>query len=81
MCEHTLEPLIYIGPREGKPRAEWILRSAAEILKLLVCDMAMGSGAFLVQTVRYLSERLVEAWEQAEKDLATARGKAVLITA
>lgn len=26
-------------------------------------DMAMGSGAFLVQAVRYMSERLVEAWE------------------
>ena len=25
--------------------------------------MAMGSGAFLVQVVRYLSERLVESWE------------------
>jgi len=25
--------------------------------------MAMGSGAFLVQDCRYLSERLVEAWE------------------
>ncbi len=80
IVEHTLEPLIYIGPREGKPRSEWILRSPAEILKLLVCDMAMGSGAFLVQTVRYLSERLIEAWEQAEMGLALSNGKAVLMT-
>ena len=29
--------------------------------------MACGSGAFLVQACRYLSERLVEAWEDAEK--------------
>lgn len=29
--------------------------------------MAMGSGAFLVQTCRYLAERLVEAWENSEK--------------
>jgi hypothetical protein len=29
--------------------------------------MTMGSGAFLVQTCRYLAERLVEAWENAEK--------------
>src|SRR5271166_2498986 len=29
--------------------------------------MACGSGAFLVQADRYLSERLVEAWEDAEK--------------
>ena len=27
----------------------------------------MGSGAFLVQACRYLAERLVEAWENAEK--------------
>ena len=31
--------------------------------------MAMGSGAFLVQTCRYLSEKLVEAWENAEHAL------------
>lgn len=29
--------------------------------------MAMGSGAFLVQACRYLSERLVESWENMEK--------------
>jgi hypothetical protein len=29
--------------------------------------MACGSGAFLVQACRYLSERLVESWEDAEK--------------
>ena len=29
--------------------------------------MACGSGAFLVQACRYMSERLVEAWEDAEK--------------
>jgi hypothetical protein len=29
--------------------------------------MACGSGAFLVQACRSLSERLVEAWEDAEK--------------
>src|SRR5947199_10591531 len=29
--------------------------------------MATGSGAFLVQACRYLSERLLEAWEKAER--------------
>ncbi len=29
--------------------------------------MAMGSGAFLVQVCRYLADRLVEAWENEEK--------------
>jgi hypothetical protein len=67
IVQYTLEPLVYIGPAEGKPREEWKLRSAKELLGLKICDMACGSGAFLVQTDRYLSERLVEAWEDAEK--------------
>lgn len=67
IVQYTLEPLVYIGPAEGKPREEWRLRSAKEILELKVCDMACGSGAFLVQACRYLSERLMEAWEDAEK--------------
>jgi hypothetical protein len=59
--------LVYEGVAEGKPQQEWQLKSAAELLQLKICDMAMGSGAFLVQTCRYLAERLVEAWENAEK--------------
>src|SRR5258708_6868369 len=69
IVQHTLDPLVYIGPAEGKPQEEWQLRPAAEILHLKVCDMAMGSGAFLVQVCRYLSEKLVEAWENAEQEL------------
>ena len=65
--QYTLEPLVYEGVAEGKPKEQWKLKSAAELLKLKICDMAMGSGAFLVQTCRYLAERLVEAWENAEK--------------
>jgi hypothetical protein len=67
IVQHTLEPLVYTGPAEGTPKAEWQLKSPREILALKVCDMAMGSGAFLVQTCRYLAERLVEAWENAER--------------
>jgi hypothetical protein len=67
---HTLEPLVYTGPAEGLPQGEWKLKSPKEILALKVCDMAMGSGAFLVQVCRYLAERLVEAWDAAEKALA-----------
>ena len=66
IVQHTLEPLVYIGPAEGLPKQEWKLRPPKEILNLKVCDMAMGSGAFLVQTCRYLAERLVESWENAE---------------
>jgi hypothetical protein len=67
IVQYTLEPLVYIGPAEGKPKEEWALRSAREILSLKVCDMACGSGAFLVQACRYLADRLMEAWEDAEK--------------
>ena len=62
----TLEPLVYEGPKTGTPREQWRVRSAAELLDLRICDPAMGSGAFLVQACRYLGERLVEAWNQAE---------------
>jgi len=75
IVQYTLEPLVYEGPAEGWPKEKWKLKSAREILALRVCDMAMGSGAFLVQACRYLSERLVEAWETAEKD---AGGKLVV---
>lgn len=64
---HTLEPLVYVGPAEGFPKEQWKLKSPKEILDLKVCDMAMGSGAFLVQACRYLADRLVEAWENEEK--------------
>ena len=41
----------------GKP-------SAAEILDLKICDPAMGSGAFLVESCRYLAELLEQAWSR-----------------
>lgn len=66
IVQYTLEPLVYDGPADGKPQEEWVLRPARDILNLKVCDMACGSGAFLVQTCRYLSERLVDAWGAVE---------------
>lgn len=70
----TLEPVVYVGPAEGKPREEWTLKSSREILELKVCDPAMGSGAFLVQACRYLGEKLVEAWLHEE-----GAGKAITV--
>jgi hypothetical protein len=67
IVQYTLEPLVYEGPAEGWPREQWKLKPPSAILALKVCDMAMGSGAFLVQVCRYLAERLVEAWENEEK--------------
>ncbi|MBR1214601.1 DNA methyltransferase [Bradyrhizobium sp. JYMT SZCCT0180] len=79
IVQHTLEPLVYEGSVEGWPREHWKLKLPKAILDLKVCDMAMGSGAFLVQACRYMSERLVEAWENLENDhpdevLITAEG-------
>lgn len=34
----------------------------AQILDLKVCDPAMGSGAFLVETCRQLGDHLIDAW-------------------
>ena len=73
IVEHTLEPLVYIGPAEGWPRDKWLLRTPAELLDLKVCDKAMGSGAFLVQSDRYLAERLVEAWEACGNGVKDAK--------
>jgi hypothetical protein len=75
----TLEPVVYVGPTEGKPREEWTLKPSREILDLKVCDPAMGSGAFLVQACRYLGEKLVEAWlhEEAAGKVITVDGEAL----
>lgn len=62
----TLTPVAYVGPAEGAPREQWALKSPAELLELKICDPAMGSGAFLVQACRWLSDRLVESWSLVE---------------
>lgn len=67
IVQYTLEPLVYVGPAEGKPKGAWTLKSAKELLELKICDMACGSGAFLVQAARYLAERLLEAWDEAKQ--------------
>ena len=74
VVKDALEPVVYIGPAEGKPREEWQLKTPAELLSLSICDPAMGSGAFLVQVCRYLGERICEGWE-----LAIEAGKAVTV--
>jgi hypothetical protein len=75
----TLEPIVYVGPSEGKERGDWQLKSPSELLELKICDPAMGSGAFLVQVCRYLSERIGEAWGLAEESgkSVTSEGQVV----
>jgi hypothetical protein len=62
----TLEPIVYDGPSQGAEGKDWKLKTPSDLLDLKICDPAMGSGAFLVQVCRYLGERLVEAWNDAE---------------
>lgn len=53
IVEKTLEPVL---KRLGEhPTPE-------QLLELKVCDLAMGSAAFLVEACRQLADRLVEAW-------------------
>lgn len=49
----TLAPILARLGTQPTPR---------QILDLKVCDMAVGSGAFLVETCRQLGDALVEAW-------------------
>ena len=69
MVEHTLAPLIVEGMAEGLPRDEWKNKSATELLNLRIADIAMGSGAFLVAVCRFLSAKVVEAWNDAESEV------------
>lgn len=64
---HALDPLVYGGMEEGRDPIPETLKSPEDILALKICDIAMGSGAFLVQACRYLSEKLVESWERRQR--------------
>lgn len=56
IVEHTLAPLI--AAMGESPSAE-------RLLELVICDPAMGSGAFLVAACRYLADQVVAAWTRA----------------
>jgi hypothetical protein len=53
IVEKTLEPVLTRLGRHPRPEA---------ILELKVCDSAVGSAAFLVETCRQLADELVAAW-------------------
>ena len=60
--------------------------TAAQIIDLKICDPAMGSGAFLVESCRYLAELLELAWNReslsdALKPGGSAHGEEPLIYA
>ena len=53
IVERTLEPVLRQLGEHPTPEL---------LLELKVCDLAMGSAAFLVEACRQLADRLVEAW-------------------
>ena len=53
IVRRTLEPLL--AAMGGEPSSE-------RLLNLKICDPAMGSGAFLVETCRFLGDQVVAAW-------------------
>ena len=57
IVRHTLAPLLdRLKGKDGRaPTPE-------QILDLKICDPAMGSGAFLVETCRQLADALIDAW-------------------
>lgn len=59
LVRESLEPLVYEENEEGK-----FIKNPREILDIKVCDPAMGSGAFLVQAINFLGEKLVESWSK-----------------
>lgn len=60
--EYALEPIVFEGPAEGWEREDWRLREPHELLDLRICDIAVGSAAFLVAACRQLAKHLVESW-------------------
>lgn len=70
IVKSALEPLIYNAFAEGSVASIDTLKTADQILALKICDMTCGSGAFLVQACRYLSERLIEAWSNSRANCA-----------
>ena len=57
IVRHTLAPLL-----ERLRAADGRAPAPERVLDLKVCDPAMGSGAFLVETCRQLADALIEAW-------------------
>ena len=54
-------PIVEEALRPWMERCEYRPK-ASQILDLKICDPAMGSGAFLVESCRYLAELLEQAW-------------------
>ena len=87
IINETIEPLVQsrmgaFATRASEPASDQLsedlrmgrlkqIDPAEKLLKLKVCDPAMGSGHFLVNLVDYLADRVIEAMAEAE---ATVEG-------
>ncbi len=60
LCPLAANPPAGTGgkPNTDAPPREWTPKGPADILALRVCDPAMGSGSFLVASLRYLTDTL-----------------------
>ncbi|MBW4669008.1 MAG: class I SAM-dependent DNA methyltransferase [Cyanomargarita calcarea GSE-NOS-MK-12-04C] len=47
----------------------------SQILNLKVCDLAVGSGAFLVEACRQLADKLVEVWDRPHPNPPLTQGR------
>lgn len=77
IAHHALEYLVYEpGPHNEEDESKWQIKQPAEILRLRVCDPAVGSGAIVVAAVRFLADKLIESrlehGELTARDLETA---------
>ena len=57
IVRHTLAPIL--GQLRGE---DGRVPTPEQILEIKICDPAMGSGAFLVETCRQLADALIDAW-------------------
>ena len=65
IVKRTLEPLLAaIRARVARERPELAdpQPGSEDLLSLKICDPAMGSGAFLVESCRFMAAQLVAAW-------------------
>jgi hypothetical protein len=72
IVEKTLAPLL--AAMGADPSSE-------RILSLKVCDPAMGSGAFLVESCRYLADEVVKAWTRERRSERLAGGEDATLVA
>ncbi|RYZ41588.1 MAG: hypothetical protein EOO71_11475 [Myxococcaceae bacterium] len=72
IVRRALEPLLKtMGPHPSSER----------LLNLKICDPAMGSGAFLVETCRFLADQVVAAWHREGLVKVTLKDDDVLMRA